>query len=146
MATEEVRSGATEATAAEVPPTGFPTATAAPASVSHSESAAAGDAQSLPEAVGLPDFAAMREGPGRATASSLDRFFDVHVPVWAELGRVELPLGELVKLSEGAVLRLERPISEPVDLVSQGVKLARGEVIVVDDCFAIRIKEIVASK
>lgn len=83
-----------------------------------------------------------KTGPG----GPMDRFYDVHVPVWAELGRVEVPLGELVKLDEGSVLMLDRPVSEPVDLVSQGVKLARGEVIVVDDCFAIRIKEIISNK
>ena len=99
-----------------------------------------------PESVKVPEFTAMKEGLGKGSAGGLDRFYDVHVPIWAELGRVELPLGELVRLSEGAVVRLERPISEPVDVVSQGVKLARGEVIVIDDCFAIRIKEIVASK
>ena len=92
------------------------------------------------------EFASMKEGLGRGSSGGLDRFYDVHVPIWAELGRVELPLGELVRLSEGAVVRLERPISEPVDVVSQGVKLARGEVIVIDDCFAMRIKEIIASK
>ena len=98
------------------------------------------------EDVKVPEFASMKEGLGRGSSGGLDRFYDVHVPIWAELGRVELPLGELVRLSEGAVVRLERPISEPVDVVSQGVKLARGEVIVIDDCFAIRIKEIIASK
>ncbi len=94
--------------------------------------------------VKVPEFATMQEKtvPAAAAASSVERFYDVNVPVWAELGRVEMPLGELMKLGEGSVLRLDRPVSEPVDLVSQGVKLARGEVVVVDDCFAIRIKEI----
>jgi flagellar motor switch protein FliN len=109
------------------------------------ETAESTAADNLPGEVGVPEFSPLRETPGRGNGQ-LDRFYDVHVPVWAELGRVELPLGELVKLSEGAVVRLERSVSEPVDIVSQGVKLARGEVIVIDDCFAIRIKEIIATK
>ena len=84
----------------------------------------------------------MEDGQTNRSAGHMDRFYDVHVPVWAELGRVEMPLGDLMKLDEGAVLRLNRPVGEPVDLVSQGVKLARGEVVVIDDCFAVRIKEI----
>ncbi|MGB6043892.1 MAG: FliM/FliN family flagellar motor switch protein [Pirellulales bacterium] len=72
----------------------------------------------------------------------MDRFYNVNVTVWAELGRTAMPIGELVKLGEGAVLKLGRSVSEPVDLVAQGVVLARGEVVVVDDCFAVRIKEI----
>lgn len=93
-----------------------------------------------------PEFAQLKPTPSRGAAAPFDRFLDVNVSVWAELGRVEVPLGELVKLDEGSVLMLDRPISEPVDLVSQGVKLARGEVIVVDDCFAIRIKEIYSNR
>ena len=57
-----------------------------------------------------------------------------------------MPIGELLQLGEGAVLKLNRAVSEPVDLIAQGVRVARGEVVVVDDCFAIRIKEIENSK
>ena len=96
--------------------------------------------------VRVPEFATLQEGAGKRAEGNMDRFLDVRVTVCAELGRVDLPLGELVELAEGTVMRLDRPVSEPVDVVSQGVKLARGEVIVIDDCFAIRIKEIVAKK
>ena len=67
---------------------------------------------------------------------------DVKVNVTAQLGAIEIELGELMKMTEGSVLELNREISEPVDLVAQGVRFARGEVVVIDDCFAIRIKEI----
>jgi flagellar motor switch protein FliN/FliY len=93
-----------------------------------------------------PEFAPLIESRVERSPTGVDRFYDVNVPVWAELGRIEMPLGELLKLDEGVVLRLDRPVSEPVDLVSQGVKLARGEVVVIEDCFAIRIKEIERSK
>ena len=42
------------------------------------------------------------------------------------------------------MIELGRPVSEPIDLMAQGVRVARGEVVVVDDCFALRIKEIEA--
>ena len=94
----------------------------------------------------VPGFQSMEETTDRPATAPMDRFYEVHVPVWAELGRVEMPLGDLMKLDEGAVIRLDRPVSDPVDLVSQGVKLASGEVVVIDDCFAVRIKEMAKSK
>jgi flagellar motor switch protein FliN/FliY len=91
----------------------------------------------------FPDLATTHEARDEAP---LDRFYDVSVTVWAELGRVSLSLGELLKLGEGSTVKLDRPISAPVNLVAQGVCFARGEVVVVDDCFAIRIKEIDSSR
>ena len=90
----------------------------------------------------VPEFSPMQETKSGQMPGTMDRFFDVHIPIWAELGRVEMLLGDLMKLDEGSVLRLDRPVGEPVDVVSQGVKLASGEVVVIDDCFAVRIKEI----
>ena len=77
--------------------------------------------------------------PGLGT---MDRLLDVSVTVTAELGRVTLSISDVLKLGIGSVLELDRAVSEPVDLMVQGVRLARGEVVVVDDRFAIRIKEI----
>lgn len=95
--------------------------------------------------VKVPDFAPLKEKKATREAGPMDRFYDVQVPIWAELGRIKMPLGEIMKLDEGSVLRLDRAVSEPVELVSQGVTLARGEVVVIDDCFAVRIKEIESS-
>lgn len=96
--------------------------------------------------VKTPEFMPLRERGTPTDAASMERFYEVRVSVWAELGRVEMPLGELLQLGEGSVLRLDRPVGDPVDLVSQGVKLARGEVVVVDDSFAIRIREILSTE
>ena len=92
--------------------------------------------------VKVPEFATLQDTQTGNGHSSISRFYDVNVTVSAELGRVSLPIGELLQLTEGSVLELNRPVSTPVDLVAQGVRIARGEVVVVDDCFAIRIKEL----
>ena len=76
------------------------------------------------------------------SGTTLERFRDVSVSISAELGRVSMPLGELLKIGEGAVVKLDRPVSAPVELLAQGVRVALGEVVVVDDCFAVRIREI----
>jgi flagellar motor switch protein FliN/FliY len=92
------------------------------------------------------DFAELSAITVPGTTASIDNLLDVTVTVTAELGRTTTSIGNLLKLGVGSVIELERAISEPVDLMAQGVRLARGEVVVVDDHFAIRIKEIVEPK
>ena len=76
-------------------------------------------------------------------AMPLERFAEVSIEISVEIGRVTMPIGELLKLGEGAVVELNRAVSEPVDVMAQGVRIASGEVVVVDDRFAVRITEIV---
>ena len=75
-------------------------------------------------------------------AMPLERFAEVSIEISVEIGRVTMPIGELLKLGEGAVVELNRTVSEPVDVMAQGVRIASGEVVVVDDRFAVRITEI----
>ncbi len=77
-------------------------------------------------------------------AGKLSQLMSVKFEVEAVLGRKNLPIGEILKLGSGSVVEFDRTISEPVDLVVQGVTVARGEVVVVEDSFAIRIKEIIS--
>ncbi len=73
---------------------------------------------------------------------SIQRFLDVKVNVSAQLGNIDVPIGDLLKLTEGSVLELNRSLGEPIELVAQGVRFATGEVVVIDDCFAVRVNEI----
>ena len=98
------------------------------------------------QSAAVPEFAEVSERVVKRTDMNTNRLRSVSVPVWAELGRVEMQIGNILQLGEGSVVSLDRAVGDPVDLVSQGVKLARGEVIVVDDCFAIRIREILSEK
>jgi flagellar motor switch protein FliN/FliY len=82
----------------------------------------------------------------RGGGTSLDFLLDVSVTITADLGRTTLSLGEVLSLSIGSVVPLDRMVSEPVDLSVRGVLLARGEVVVVDEHFAVRIKEIMQPK
>jgi flagellar motor switch protein FliN/FliY len=93
-----------------------------------------------------PDFQEAKSAPVDGAAKfEMQRFGDVQVVLTAELGRAQLTISELMELSEGAVLELNRPISAPVELMAQGVPLGNGEVVVMDDQFAIRIKQIYQS-
>ena len=73
---------------------------------------------------------------------SLDRFADVQVELSVEIGRVSMPIGELMKLGQGAVVKLDRDIVAPVNVMAQGVLIASGEVVVIEDRYAIRITSI----
>jgi flagellar motor switch protein FliN len=94
----------------------------------------------------VADFAELSASSASGPPAPLDRLLDVTVTVTAELGRVTLPISAVLNLNVNSVLELNRGVAEPVDLMVQGVLLARGEVVVVDDCFAIRIKEIAEPK
>ena len=67
---------------------------------------------------------------------------DVKVQVIAELGRTVLSLGEVSSFAEGTILELDKYAGEPVDLYANNVKIALGEVVVIDEKFGIRITEI----
>lgn len=91
----------------------------------------------------LPELQAK---PAANPVGSLHQLLDVSVVVTAEIGRVTLSIADILKLGSGAVVSLDRGVSEPIDLLVQGVPFARGEVVVIDDRFAIRIHEIVDPK
>lgn len=74
--------------------------------------------------------------------SNLDLLLDIELPVMVRMGQTEMPLGELLKLTPGSILELNRPADAPVELLVNGKRIALGEVVVVDGNFAFRITEI----
>ncbi|MCA9138792.1 MAG: FliM/FliN family flagellar motor switch protein [Planctomycetales bacterium] len=94
----------------------------------------------------IPEFEQLKPNPPQPSKDlNFSRFGGVHVTLTAELGRTELTIQELIGLAEGSVVELHRAISSPVELVAQGVPMGNGEVVVIDNQFAIRIKEIYPS-
>lgn len=73
---------------------------------------------------------------------SLDYLDDVHVDVSAELGRMTMTIRDFLGLDKGSVLGLERAAGETIDMVVNGVKVARGEMLVINDLFVVRIHSI----
>ena len=83
-------------------------------------------------------------GPVATLRGGLDMLHDVEMEVSAELGRTRMSVRELLSLNPGAVVELDRAAGSPADLLVNGRLIARGEVVVVDENFGIRITEIVA--
>jgi flagellar motor switch protein FliN len=91
-----------------------------------------------------PGGVATRGSAGAAPRGGLDMLHDVEMEVSAELGRTRMSVRELLSLSPGAIVELDRAAGSPADLLVNGRLIARGEVVVVDENFGIRITEIVS--
>lgn len=78
----------------------------------------------------------------RGGQEHLDMLLDIQLPVTVSLGKTEIPLRRLLQLQPGSILSLEKRIGEPVDLIVQGVAFATGDIVVVEDYYAVRIREI----
>lgn len=78
-----------------------------------------------------------------AMGAPISLLSDVDMQVTVELGRAKLPVRELLSLQPGMVVELDRQAGAPIDVLVNGRLLARGEVVVVDEQFALRITEIV---
>ena len=78
-----------------------------------------------------------------ARALSVIRSVEMHVT--AELGRSTMTVRELLELSPGSVIELDRAAGSPVDLLVNGTIIARGEVVVIDEEYGIRVSEIIGS-
>ena len=75
---------------------------------------------------------------------NLDVILNIPVQVSLELGKAKMDLRDLLQLGQGSVVELERMVDEPLDVLVNGALVARGEVVVVDNKFAIRLTDIVS--
>jgi flagellar motor switch protein FliN/FliY len=79
-----------------------------------------------------------------AMGRPLSVLHDVDLVVTAELGRATMPVRELLELSPGMVVEIDRAAGAPIDLLVNGRRIATGEVVVIDEEFGVRITEILA--
>lgn len=89
----------------------------------------------------------------RATAHSafggsdnLDLVLDIRLLATARLGRVEMPIGDVLNLGPGSILEIAHLVDEPIELLINDKLIARGDVVVVDEKFGLRITEIVSQR
>jgi flagellar motor switch protein FliN/FliY len=78
------------------------------------------------------------------TPNTLDLLLDVELPVSVSFGRSQLPLKDVIKLTTGSIIELNRSISEPVEIIVNNCVIARGEVVVVEGNFGVRIHEVIS--
>ena len=98
--------------------------------------------------VDLPSFAPASPVPPLSldTGSGMGRVRDIPLEVTVELGRTRLLIRDIMDLSAGSIIELDKIAGEPVDLFANGLLVARGEVIVIDDNFGVRVTEIITAR
>lgn len=91
----------------------------------------------------LRDFAS---APATTEAATIDLLRDVELNVSIELGRTHMYLEEVLKLRKGSVVPLDKLAGDPVDVYVNGRLIARGEILVLNDNFCIRVAELLAGE
>jgi flagellar motor switch protein FliN len=107
------------------------------------------DANATDDAPAAMDLPSVAPAPDRAPSPTptggrgLDLLGHVEMNVVAELGRTRMTVADLLGLAPGSVVELDRAAGSPIDLLVNGTLIARGEVVVIDEEFGLRISEIV---
>jgi flagellar motor switch protein FliN len=105
----------------------------------HSQSAAGSPSLSF---VSFNDVAASAAEEG---TTGFDRVQDISLEISVELGRTRLLIKDILQLTSGSIIELEKIAGEPVDLLANGLLIARGEVVVVEDSFGVRITQVITA-
>ncbi len=107
----------------------------------------AGEPKATPVDAGVtePEFAPLPDSPqgGSEKPENLSLIMEIPVTFSAELGRSKMHIGNLLRLTRGSVISLDRAVGTPLDIRVNGCLIAHGEVVVVDHKFGIRLLDIV---
>ena len=87
--------------------------------------------------------AAAREPEGPRNGNGIELLLDISLPVTVELGRTRMMIRDILQLAPGSVLELDKLAGEPVDIMINEKSIARGEVVVIDENFGVRLTSIV---
>jgi flagellar motor switch protein FliN/FliY len=94
------------------------------------------------------EFAPLQQPAATAGAEgeiNLDSILDVKLTLTLEVGRARISVRELLSLAPGSVVELDRKAGEPLDLYVNGILVARGEVVIVNERFGLRLTEVVSA-
>ena len=89
-----------------------------------------------------PDSKTKEAEQGSAAVSNLRVLENIEVKLTVEVGNTEIKIKDLLRLNEGSVVELERLAGEPLDILANGTKIAKGEVVMVGEKFGIRFTEV----
>ncbi len=113
--------------------------------------AGAGAPPTTPPGAGAPGIPAGAGGPGDAIpgmsekeSRNLDLILDIPLRVTVELGRARMIVSELLNLSQGSVVELSKLAGEPLEVLVNDKLVARGEAVVVNEKFGVRLTDIIS--
>ena len=97
-----------------------------------------------PRRASSASFAPLPSNGQISDMSQIDLLLDISLQVTVELGRARMKIAEILGLRNGSVIELDRLAGEPADILVNGTLIARGEVVVVDEKFGVRVIEVVS--
>ena len=83
-------------------------------------------------------------GESSNRAGTLDLLLDLELPVSVSFGKAQMPLQQILKWTTGSIVELETAVNQPVEVVVNNCVIARGEVVVVDGNYGVRVQQIVS--
>lgn len=103
-------------------------------------------AQAAPAAAAQPASPQKQNSAAVENSRTLGLLLEVELPVSVSFGRAQLPLKDVLKLNSGSIVELNRAIAEPVEVIVNNCVIARGEVVVVEGNYGVRIKQIISKE
>jgi flagellar motor switch protein FliN/FliY len=97
-----------------------------------------------PPAGGVPFEQQTPAAPATRNSKTLDLLLEVDLPIGVSFGRTQMRLKEALKLTTGSIVELNRSVTEPVEIIVNNCVIARGEVVVVEGNYGVRILEIIS--
>ena len=91
----------------------------------------------MPNTNGTPEEPAKNSG-------TLDLLLDVELPVSISFGKTQMPLQQVLRWTTGSIVELENAVNEPVEVVVNNCVIARGEVVVVDGNYGVKVQQIIS--
>ncbi len=89
------------------------------------------------------EFEKLEPGAEKKEPQNLDLILDVVVPVSVELGRVNVPIEQILEWGPGTVIQLDKFAGEPVDILVNNKLIAKGEVVTIDENLGVRITSLI---
>jgi flagellar motor switch protein FliN/FliY len=89
-------------------------------------------------------FSALQSGDAAAKSNNLNFILDIPLEVTVQLGRTSMLVNDLLKLGQGSVIELEKMAGETLEILANQKLVARGEVVVINEKFGIRVTEIIS--
>ena len=120
------------------PATEAPPPEAAPVEETPAEGAAPSESLASPAVVD-------EESPAPRSSRSIGVILDVKLAVSAELGRTRMPIADLLRLAQGSIIELDKVAGEPLDFFINDKRVAKGEAVILNEKFGVRILEIMSA-
>ena len=90
-------------------------------------------------------FSAVKGQPGDTQPAKLDFILDIPLEITVELGRTKMLIHDLLKLGQGSVIELGKPAGETLEILANNRLIAKGDVVVMNDKYGIRLTEVIST-